>query len=71
MREKKEIQTYLFNLRSFFGRNSLDQERKFIYSTKATHGYKKGGLGGVLKNSFSFTTLQEVGIPPTLIYFPL
>ena len=26
------------------------------------------GLGGVLKTSFSSTTLQEVGILPTLVY---
>ena len=27
------------------------------------------GLGDVLKTSFGFTTLQEVGILPTLVYF--
>ena len=29
------------------------------------------GLGGVLKTSFGFSTLKEVGILPTLVYFPL
>ena len=29
------------------------------------------GLGGVLETSFSSSTLQEVGIFPTLVYFPL
>ena len=29
------------------------------------------GLGGVLETSFDSTTLQEVWIPPTLVYFPL
>ena len=28
------------------------------------------GLGGVLETSFSSTILQEVGILPTLVYFP-
>ena len=30
---------------------------------------KFSGLGGVLETSFGFTTLQEVRIFPTLIYF--
>ena len=28
------------------------------------------GLGGVLETSFDSTMLQEVGILPTLVYFP-
>ena len=44
------------------------------------HRRSKGGdfgkskfsrLGGVLETSFGSTTLQEVGILPTLVYFPL
>ena len=31
---------------------------------------KFSGLGGVLETSFSSTTLQDVGILPTLVYFP-
>ena len=37
-------------------------------------GFRKSnisGLGGVLKTSFGSSTLQEVGIIPTLVYFPL
>ena len=30
---------------------------------------KFSGLGGVLETSFGSTTLQEVGILPTLVYF--
>ena len=40
-RKKKEIQTSLFDIRSFTDRNSLGQERKFIYSMRVTHGYRK------------------------------
>ena len=29
------------------------------------------GLGGVLKTSFGSSTLEEVGILHTLVYFPL
>ena len=32
---------------------------------------KFSGLGGVLETSFGFTTLEEVWILPTLVYFPL
>ena len=30
---------------------------------------KFSGLGGVLKTSFDSTTLQEIGVLPTLVYF--
>ena len=43
-KEKKEIQTSLFNLRSSIDRNSSSQEQKFIYSTRATRGYRKHGI---------------------------
>ena len=29
------------------------------------------GLGGVLETSFGSTMLKEIGILPTLVYFPL
>ena len=34
----------LFDTRSFDRRNSSGQERKFIYSTKATREYQKHGI---------------------------
>ena len=43
-REKKEIQTFLFDLQSFVNRNLLGKEGKFIYSTRATCGYRKHGI---------------------------
>ena len=33
-----------FDIRSFDRRNSSGQERKFIYSTRATHEYQKHGI---------------------------
>ena len=30
---------------------------------------KFSGLGGVLETSFGSTTLQEIGVLPTLVYF--
>ena len=34
----------LFDIRSFDRRNSSGQERKFIYSMRATHEYQKQGI---------------------------
>ena len=79
-REEREDPTSLYDLRRSGGRNSSGQERKFIYSTRVTRGYKKRGaleksiflgLGGALETSFNFSTLKEIGILPTFIYFPL
>ena len=36
--------SYLFYTRSFDRRNSSGQERKFIYSTRATREYQKHGI---------------------------
>ena len=44
MKNKKIIQTYFFDLLSFVSQNSSDQERKSIYSTRATLGYQKKGI---------------------------
>ena len=39
--EKKKKKTSLFDLRSVFYWNSSGQERKFIYLTRTTCGYRK------------------------------
>ena len=39
--EKERAPSSLYNLRRFIGQNSSSQEKKFIYSTRATCGYPK------------------------------
>ena len=43
-RVEREAPTSLYNLWSSVAWFSSDQERKFIYSTRATHGYQKHGI---------------------------
>ena len=43
-RERERALTFLYELRRSVGRNSLGQERKFIYLTRATSGYRKHGI---------------------------
>ena len=52
-REKKEIQTSLFDLRSFVGWNSSSQERTFIYSTRAMHEYRKYRISPMIQTRSS------------------
>ena len=39
--ERERAPTSLYDLRRSVGRNSSGQEQKFIYLTRATHGYRK------------------------------
>ena len=51
-RERERAPTYLYDLRRSVGRNSSGQERKFIYSTRATCGYQK-------KRDFALDSSEE------------
>ena len=39
--EKRETSPSLYDLRRSSGQNSSSQDLKFIYSTRATHGYRQ------------------------------
>ena len=84
--EKRVSKAFFEDPQSFVGWNSLSQELKFIYSTRATLGYKKKMRGftedpneEISGNRIFWarrlptraTTLKEVEILHTLVYFPL
>ena len=84
-RERRELPSAsLLDPQSSASRNLSSQEPKFIYTTRYTHGHRKQrislriqakSLGESWVSGFSrlpkvSSTLQEVGILPTLVYFP-
>ena len=85
MRERKGSKDSFSDAQSSIGRNSSDQELKFIYSTKATRTYQNGGISlkqeeilgkpkawawkVFLRLPTHSSMLQKVGILPTLVYF--
>ena len=52
----------------------VDTKREGFHRRSKGRGFGKSnfsGLEGVLETSFGSSTLQKVGILPTLVYFPL
>ena len=60
--KKERTNRFSSNRQHFDGRNSSNREAKFVKSTTAARRFQKWGFS--LK-------LQEIGILPTLVYFPI
>ena len=48
-RERERAPTSFYDLQRSVGRNSLGQERKFIYLMRATSGYRKHGISSMIQ----------------------